>query len=86
MSKTLDLFPDHLAPVPTSMMELVVTPGVKLSPAQRAFKLLIGNIEAAEKRLQETTALLDVFRPLSIKKLRPLYDERDVLNRRPRMR
>ena len=81
MSKTLDLFPDHLAPVPTSMMELVVTPGVKLSPAQRAFKLLIGNIEAAEKRLQETTALLDVFRPLSIKKLQPLYDERDVLNR-----
>ena len=81
MPATQDLFPDHPAPVPTSMMALVVTPGAKLSPAQRTFKQLIGNIEAGEKKLREFTALLDVFRPLSIKKLRPLFDERDLLNR-----
>ena len=63
------------------MMALVVAPGAKLSPAQRTFQQLIGNIEAGEKKLQEFTSLLDVFRLLSIKKLRPLFDERDLLNR-----
>ena len=81
MPETQNLFPDHTAPVPTGMMVLFVKPGTKLTPAQRSFKQLIGNIEAVEKRLQEIAALLDVFRPLSIKKLRPLFDERDLLNR-----
>ena len=63
------------------MMALVVAPGAKLSPAQRTFKQLIGNIEVGEKKLQEFTSLLAVFRPLSIKKLLPLFDERDSLNR-----
>ena len=78
MPVTQDLFPDHPAPIPASMMALVVALGAKLSPAQRTFQQLIGNIEAGEKKLQEFTSLLDVFRPLSIKKLRPLFDERDI--------
>lgn len=63
------------------MMELVALPGIKLTAAQRSFKLLVSNIEVAEKRLREMTALIDVFRPIFAKKLRPLRDERAMLNR-----
>lgn len=81
MPETLDLFPDHPAPVPGSMLELVAMPGITLTPAQRTFKRLVGEIEASESRLQDLSGLLDVFRPLFSKKLNPLQDERDGINR-----
>ena len=81
MQNTLDLFPDHPAPVPGSMMELVALPGIKLTATQRAFKQLVSSIEAAETRLREITNLIDLFRPVFSKKLRPLHDARDVLTR-----
>ena len=80
MTETPDLFPDHPAPVPGSMMELVAMPGIKLTPAQRSFKRWVAEIEASEKRLQELGGLLDAFRPLFAKKLNPLQDARDVIN------
>lgn len=80
MTETPDLFPDHPAPVPGSMMELVAMPGIKLTPAQRSFKRWVDEIEASEKRLQELGGLLDAFRPLFAKKLNPLQDARDVIN------
>ena len=80
MTETPDLFPDHPAPVPGSMIELVAMPGIKLTPAQRSFKRWVAEIEASEKRLQELGGLLDAFRPLFAKKLNPLQDARDVIN------
>jgi hypothetical protein len=81
MAETLDLFPDHPAPVPGSMMELVAMPGIKLTPMQRTFKRLVAEIEATERSLQERGELLDVFRPRFSAKLNPLQDERDAINR-----
>ena len=80
MPETLDLFPDHPAPVPGSMMELVAMPGIKLSPAQRTFKRLVADVEASEKKLRELGELLDMFRPRFSAKLNPLQDERDTIN------
>lgn len=80
MHDTLELFPDDPKPKP-SMLELVAIQGLKLTPIQRAFKQLVANIEALELRLRETAALLDTYRPQLHKKLRPLQDERDKLNR-----
>jgi len=79
MQDTLDLFPDEPKPTP-SMLELVALQGIKLSPAQKAFKQLVANIEALELRIKETAALVDTYRPQLHKKLRPLQDERDKLN------
>ena len=80
MQDTLDLFPDKPKPTP-SMLELVALQGIKLSPAQKAFKQLVANIEALELRIKETAALVDTYRPQFHKKMRPLQDERDKLNR-----
>ena len=38
MPEAIDLFPDHPAPESGSMLERVALPGIKLTPAQRAFK------------------------------------------------
>ena len=80
MPETLDLFPDHPAPVPGSMMELVAMPGIKLSPTQRTFKRLVAEAEASEKNLQKLGEMLDTFRPLFSAKLTPLQDERDAIS------
>ncbi len=80
MHDTLELFPDDPKPKP-SMLELVALQGLKLTPVQRAFKQLVANIEALQLRLKETAALLDTFRPQLHKKLRPMQDECDKLNR-----
>lgn len=80
MPETLDLFPEHPAPVPGSMMELVAMPGIKLSPTQRTFKRLVAEVEATEKTLQELGELLDSFRPLFAAKLNPLQEDRDTIN------
>lgn len=80
MTETLDLFPEHPAPVPGSMMELVAMPGIKLSPTQRAFKHLVADIETSEMKLRELGELLDTFRPLFSARLGPLQDERDAIN------
>lgn len=81
MPDTTDLFPDHPAPVPGNMMELVAMPGIKLTPAQKSFKRLVTEIEAVETCLQELGGLLDMFRPLFSKKIHPLQEERDAINR-----
>ena len=81
MKETLDLFPDHPAPQPATMLELVAMPGIKLSPTQRAFKQLVQNIDAIEQQLKEIAGLADVFRPLFDKTLQPLQDQQDKVNR-----
>ena len=81
MKDTLDLFSDHLAPKPATMLELVAMPGIKLSPTQRAFKQLVQKIEAIEQQLLEVAGLADVFRPLFDKTLQPLQEQQDKVNR-----
>ena len=63
------------------MLEWVAQPGIKLTPAQRAFQQLVTGIESVERQLKAITDLLDVYRPLSLKKLQPLQDQRDKFNR-----
>ena len=81
MPETLDLFPDEPKPEPGSMLEWVAKPHIKLSPAQRAFRDLIAEIETLEKRLIEVTTLLDAHRPAYQKKMRPLLAAFQRLNR-----
>ena len=81
MKDTLDLFRDHPAPKPATMLELVAMPGIKLSPTQRAFKQLVQKIEAIEQQLKEIAGLADVFRPLFDKTLQPLQEQQDKVNR-----
>ena len=81
MKDNLDLFPDHPAPKPATMLELVAMPGIKLSPTQRAFKQLVQKIEAIEQQLKEIAGLADVFRPLFDKTLQPLQEQQDKVNR-----
>ncbi len=75
MAETIDLYPDHSAPEPGSMLELVATPGARLTPAQRAFTQWVAKIEQVERRLTELGGLLDTFRPLYMTKLQALHDE-----------
>jgi len=81
LAETIDLFPDHPAPKPGSMLELAALPGAKLTPAQRAFKQWVAKIEEVERRLTELGGLLDTFRPLYMTKLQALHDEEAKVTR-----
>jgi len=77
-SRPLD---NESAPPPSGAMTLVDEPTLTLTPAQRTFKRLIGEIEKIENRQQELGGLLDAFRSQFAAKLHPLQDERDTINR-----
>ena len=81
MPEAIDLFPDHPAPESGSMLERVALPGIKLTPAQRAFKQWVAKIEEVERRLKEIGGLLDTFRPLYMTKLQALHDEEAMVTR-----
>lgn len=81
MTDSFDLFPDMPAPKPGSTLELVATPGAKLTPTQRAFKRYVADIEAVELQLKEIAELSSQCRPRYQRKLESLRDDLLKLNR-----
>ncbi len=81
MNDTPELFAEMPSSKPRSMLEWVAQPGVTLTPTQRAFKQLIGNIESAETRIKELAELLDVFRVRFQEKFQPLAAQQQHIDR-----